>query len=249
MSEAPKVLVITGAGRGIGAATARLAASRGYGVCVNYRGDAAAAEAVADGIIAGGGKAIAVQADVGVEDDVIRLFKEVDGAFGRLDGLVNNAGISGGCGAVAEISMDVLQEVFATNVFGCFLCAREALARMSTEKGGTGGAIVNVSSQAATFGGDKLAHYAASKAAVNAFTLGLAREAAPLGVRVNAVSPGVIDTDQLEGMTPEQADRRLSSVPMGRAGTPEEVAETILWLLSDQASYVSGAIVPVHGAR
>ena len=246
---ASKVIVITGAGRGIGAAVAYMAADRGYGVCVNYRSNDIKAKAVAGDINAAGGKAIAVQADVGNEADVIRLFKEVDSAFGRLDALVNNAGISGGHSPVAEITSAVLNDVFAVNVFGAFLCAREAIRRMSTKHGGHGGAIVNVSSQAADFGGNKLAHYAASKAALNAFTLGFAREAAPQGVRVNAVSPGIIATDQFADASHEQMKRHISGIPLGRPGTPEEVAATIMWLLTDAASFINGAIIPVTGGR
>ena len=249
MSGESKVLIVTGGSRGIGAATARLAGRQGYRVCVNYFRGASGAEAVAGDIAAGGGKAMAVQADVGNEDDVMRLFGEVDAAFGRLDGLVNNAGISGGHNSVEDITMDILDGVFSTNVFGSFLCGREAIKRMSTERGGEGGAIVNVSSQAASHGGNSLAHYAASKAAIEAFTLGFAREAAASGVRVNAVSPGIIDTDQFNQTSPDQMERHIASIPMGRAGTPQEVADAILWLMSDSASYVNGTVIPVHGGR
>ncbi len=242
MAHQPTVLVVTGASRGIGAATARLAGRRGYAVCVNYRQDAAGAGAVVGDIEAGGGRALAIQADVGNEGDVVRMFDQAVAAFGPLGALVNNAGISGGRRGVEDMSLECLQGVFATNVFGTFLCAREAARRMSSARGGGGGAIVNLSSRAAASGGDRLTHYAASKAAVEAFTRGFAREAANIGVRVNAVSPGVIDTD-LHG------EALPLDIPMGRAGTPGEVAEAILWLLSDAASYVTGAIVPVHGAR
>lgn len=231
-----KVLVVTGASRGIGAATARLAGRRGYAVSVNYRDDAALAEAVVGDIEAAGGRAMAIRADVGDEGDVVRMFDQAESAFGQLGALVNNAGISGGRRSVEDMSLECLQGVFTTNVFGAFLCGREAVRRMSSARGG--GAIVNVSSRAARTGGDRLSHYAASKAAIEAFTLGFAREAAAVDVRVNAVSPGVIDTAIHE-------DRPA----LPNAGTPDEVAEVILWLLSDKASYVTGAIVPVHGAR
>lgn len=244
-----KVVVVTGASRGIGAATARLAGIMGYAVCVNYLNSASKAKAVADSIITDGGKAIVVQADVGKEDDVMRLFDEVDAAFGRLDALVNNAGITGDSGTVGDIDLERLRDVFTTNVYGAFLCGREALRRMSTDRGGDGGAIVNVSSQVATFGGNRQTHYAASKAAINAFTIGFAREAASVGIRVNGVSPGVIETDPFHEFSEEQKELKLSSIPMGRAGQPEEVAQAILWLLSDSASYVNGVTVPVHGAR
>jgi NAD(P)-dependent dehydrogenase (short-subunit alcohol dehydrogenase family) len=266
-----RVLVVTGASRGIGAATARLAGRRGYAVSVNYRDDAAGAEAVVGDIEAAGGRAMAMRADVGDEGDVVRMFDQAVTAFGSIGALVNNAGISGGRRGVEDMSLECLRGVFATNVFGAFLCGREAVRRMSSARGGGGGAIVNVSSRAARTGGDRLSHYAASKAAVEAFTLGFAREAAAVGVRVNAVSPGVIDTtihdDALGvagappafgfGGTPPGGppgvaggrDDPPSGIPVGRVGTPDEVAEVILWLLSDAASYVTGAIVPVHGGR
>jgi NAD(P)-dependent dehydrogenase (short-subunit alcohol dehydrogenase family) len=238
MAHQSKNLVVTGASRGIGAATARLAGRQGYAVSVNYRKDEAGAEAVVADIKTAGGRAMAIQADVGNESDVVALFDQTVSAFGPLGGLVNNAGVSGGRRSVEDMTLTRLQDVFATNVFGAFLCGREAIRRMSSAEGG--GAIVNVSSRAAATGGDRLTHYAASKAAIEAFTRGFAREAAAADVRVNAVSPGVIATDL-------NSDNAPLDIPMGRAGTPDEVAEVILWLLSDAASYVTGAVVPVHG--
>ena len=249
MTEPVNVLLVTGASRGIGAATARLAAARGFSVGVNYLGNRTAAERVAAEIESSGAKAIAVRADVGEEAEVAKLFETVDRELGPVTALVNNAGINGGYSRVDEVDGARLTQVFATNVFGTFFCAREAVRRMSTAHGGPGGAIVNVSSQAATFGGNKLAHYAASKAAVNALTIGLAREVAGEGIRVNAVSPGVIETDALDGLDAGRLEGLKASLPMERFGGPEEVADTILWLLSDQASYVTGAILPVAGGR
>ena len=249
MTEPASVLIVTGASRGIGAATARLAAARGFSVGVNYLGNRTAAERVAAEIESSGAKAIAVRADVGEEAEVAKLFETVDRELGPVTALVNNAGINGGYSRVDEVDGARLTQVFATNVFGTFFCAREAVRRMSTAHGGPGGAIVNVSSQAATFGGNKLAHYAASKAAVNAFTIGLAREVAGEGIRVNAVSPGVIETEALGELDAGRLEGLKARLPMERFGGPEEVAETILWLLSDQASYVTGAILPVAGGR
>ena len=244
-----KVLLVTGASRGIGAATAELAAKRGFAVCVNFLSSEEKARAVVSQIRAGGGNAIAVGADIGDESQVAEMFAEVDQTLGPLTALVNNAGINGGFGSVAEVTRETLERVFATNVFGAFFCAREAIRRMSTANGGAGGSIVNVSSQAAVFGGNQLAHYAASKAALNTLTLGLAREAAAQGIRVNGVSPAVISTDQQKGMDEARREALLASIPAGRMGTPLEVAEAILWLLSDAASYVTGITLPVTGGR
>lgn len=249
MAPRPGVLVVTGASRGIGRATAELAGRHGWAVCVNYRADADGAQAAVSAIEQAGGTAIAVRGDVAVEADILALFAAVDQRLGRVSALVNNAGIAGPGGRIDELSATVLHDVFAANVFGSFLCTREALRRMSTRHGGAGGSIVFVSSQAAQFGGNLLGAYPASKAALNTLTVGLAREVAAEGVRVNAVSPGVIETDQLRAVTEERRARLMASLPTGRMGQPEEVAETILWLISDAASYVSGAIVPVHGAR
>lgn len=241
-----RVALVTGASRGIGSAIAKYLAKDGYAVAVNYRSNKAAAEHEVAEILRAGGKAEAFCADVGNEQEVVGLFKAVKSTLGRVQVLVNNAGENGGFGAVAEITPERLESVFATHVFGTFYCCREALKHMQ-ELGG--GSIVNISSEAAKFGGRHLSHYASAKAAVNTFTIGFAREAAEFGVRVNAVSPAVIDTDQQKDITPERKAALLSSIPMGRMGTAEEVAEVVSWLCSDATSYVSGSIVPVTGAR
>lgn len=243
-----KVAIVTGASRGIGAATARVLAEQGYAVAVNYLTQRTSAEQVVDAISKAGGKAIAVQADMGIEADILRLFDTADHDLGPLTALVNNAALNRthGSGAVEEMPWELVESVFRTNVFGIFASCREALLRM--KKAG-GGAIVNVSSEAGRFGGNKMAHYAASKAAVNTFTVAFAREAAVHNIRVNAVSPGVIDTDAHAGSPPERLAALSSSMPMGRMGKAVEVAHTIAWLLSDAASYVSGSIVGVTGAR
>jgi NAD(P)-dependent dehydrogenase (short-subunit alcohol dehydrogenase family) len=241
-----KIAIVTGASRGIGAASAKLLGEKGYAVCVNYLSNSAKAEAIANSIIKEGGRAIIVQADISQETDVFAMFERVDTEFGPVTALVNNAGISGGTQKVEDITLEKLQLVFSVNVFGVFMCAREALKRM---KHVGGGSIVNVSSEAGKFGGNNLAHYAASKAAINAFTIGLAREAAPYDVRVNAVSPGVIDTDANSKLSSERLAFLKKSLPMGRMGLPLEVAETVLWLLSKKSSYVSGAIISVAGGR
>ena len=249
--ELSRVLVVTGASSGIGAATARLAGGRGYAVCVNYRRSADAAAAVVDDIRAGGGHAVAVQADVSKEAEVIRLFRDADAALGRVTALVNNAGVLERQARVDEMDEGRIARVLATNVLGCFLCAREAIRRMSTKHGGAGGAIVNVSSMAAKLGSPgEYVDYAASKAAIDALTIGLAHEVAAEGVRVNAVRPGVIYTDiHASGGEPGRVDRVKASVPMRRGGEPEEVARAILWLLSDEASYSTGTFVDVSGGR
>jgi NAD(P)-dependent dehydrogenase (short-subunit alcohol dehydrogenase family) len=246
-----KVLLITGASRGIGAATARLAAERGYSVCVNYCRDHRAADAVVADIEARGGRAVAVQADVGIEADVVRLFESSDKELGPLSGLVNNAGVLETQMRVDAMDGARLARVFATNVIGAFLCAREAVRRMSTARGGSGGAIVNVSSAAARLGSPgEYVDYAAAKGAVDTMTLGLAREVATEGIRVNAVRPGVIYTElHASGGEPNRVDRVKPSVPMKRGGTAEEVARAILWLLSDDASYTTGSFVDVAGGR
>jgi NAD(P)-dependent dehydrogenase (short-subunit alcohol dehydrogenase family) len=245
------VLMVTGGGRGIGAAVARLAAQRGYAVCVNYRRDHEAAEAVAADIRGGGGTAIAVQGDVAVEADVLRLFETVDAELGPLTALVNNAGTLETQMRVEAMDLARWERIFAANVFGTFLCAREAVRRMSTAHGGNGGAIVNVSSVAAKTGSPgEYADYAAAKGAVDTFTVGLAHEVAQEGVRVNAVRPGFIYTDiHANGGEPGRVDRVKAFVPMRRGGQPEEVAAAILWLLSDEASYMTGGFIDLAGGR
>jgi len=244
-------LIVTGGSRGIGAATARLAAARGYQVCINYHRNEAAAQAVVAAIEGSGGEAFAVAGDVAVETEVLQLFEAVDRRCGRLDGLVNNAGILEHHMRVDQMSLGRLQRVLATNVIGAFLCAREAVKRMSTKHGGAGGAIVNVSSMAARLGApSEYVDYAASKGAIDAMTIGLAREVAAEGIRVNAVRPGVIYTDiHASGGEPGRVDRIRSAVPMQRGGTADEVARAILWLLSDEASYSTGAFIDISGGR
>jgi NAD(P)-dependent dehydrogenase (short-subunit alcohol dehydrogenase family) len=246
-----RVLLITGGGRGIGAATARLAAKRGYAVCVNYLRDRAAAEAVVQDIRGDGGIAIAVAADVSLEEDVVRLFQECDRSLGPLAALVNNAGIVARQSRVEAMDGPRLQRIFATNVVGAFLCAREAIRRLSKKHGGNGGAIVNLSSGAARLGSPgEYVDYAASKGAIDTLTLGLAKELAEDGIRVNCVRPGFVNTSiHAAGGEPNRIDRLRDSIPMKRGGEPEEVARAILWLLSDEASYSTGAILDVTGGR
>ncbi len=245
------VAIITGGGRGIGAATALLAAQRGYRICISYLEQADAADGVVRKIQDAGGKALAVQADVGKEADVMRMFATVDRELGRVSALVNNAGTLEKQSRVEAIDSSRLQRIFNTNVMGSFLCAREAVKRMSTRHGGTGGGIVNISSIAALYGAaGEYVDYAASKGAIDSFTLGLAGEVAEEGIRVNAVRPGFVYTDiHAKGGEPNRVDRVKTLVPMKRGGTPEEVAAAILWLLSDEASYVTGTILDVSGGR
>jgi len=246
-----KVMLITGASRGIGAATARLAAAQGYALCLNYRHRQDAMQTLLDELQAGGTKAIAVAADVADETQVARLFATLDAEFGRLDVLVNNAGMLERQMRLDEMDAARLARVFAVNVTGSFLCAREAVKRMSSRYGGNGGAIVNVSSVAARLGApNEYIDYAAAKGAIDSMTLGLAKEVAAEGIRVNAVRPGVIDTDiHASGGEPGRVERVSASVPMGRGGSPEEVAEAILWLASEKAGYTSGALVDISGGR
>jgi NAD(P)-dependent dehydrogenase (short-subunit alcohol dehydrogenase family) len=243
-------LIVTGGGRGIGAATARLAAQRGYAVCVNYLRDAQAATGVVADIEAAGGRALPVQGDVASESDVMKLFERA-AQLGPVTALVNNAGILELQGRLEEMSAERLARVFATNITGAFLCAREAVRRMSTRHGGRGGAIVNVSSMAARLGAPgEYIDYAASKGAIDTLTIGLAREVAEEGIRVNAVRPGVIRTGiHASGGEPARVDRVKSAIPMKRGGEPEEVARAILWLLSDESSYSTGTFIDVSGGR
>jgi NAD(P)-dependent dehydrogenase (short-subunit alcohol dehydrogenase family) len=246
-----RIIVITGGSRGIGAATARLAAQRGYAVCLGFLQNSEAADAVVAGIAKSGGRAIAVQADVSLESDVVRLFKTVDESFGPVTALVNNVGIVEQQTRVENMDGARLNRVFAVNVVGSFLCAREAIHRMSTRRGGNGGAIVNISSVAARLGSpDEYVDYAAAKAAIDTFTIGLSKEVAGEGIRVNAVRPGVVYTDiHASGGEPNRVERVKEFVPMKRGGQPEEIARAILWLLSDEASYTTGAILDVSGGR
>ena len=247
----PNILLVTGGSRGIGAATAQLAAQRGYSVCITYLHNQVAAEAVVAGITASGGRAFAARADVSVEYEVTRLFKEIDTHVGTISALVNNAGILEQQMRVDQVDAARLQRIFMTNIVGHLLCAREAVRRMSTSYGGTGGAIVNVSSGAARLGAPgEYVDYAASKGAIDTFTIGLAKEVATEGIRVNAVRPGVIYTEiHASGGEPQRVERVKSSVPMQRGGYATEVAHAILWLLSEEASYVTGACLDVTGGR
>jgi NAD(P)-dependent dehydrogenase (short-subunit alcohol dehydrogenase family) len=246
-----KVVLVTGGGRGIGAATARLAAARGYAVCVNYRSNHEAASKVVADIEAAGGQAVAIAADMAVEADIVRLFRECDRSLGPLSALVNSAGIIEKQMRVDEMDGGRLQRVFATNVFGPFICSREAVRRMSTRHGGHGGAIVNVSSLASVYGSPhEYVDYAASKGAIDTLTTGLAREVATEGIRVNVVRAGHIYTEfHALGGEPGRVERVKADVPMRRGGRPEEVAQAILWLLSDEASYVTGTRLDVSGGR
>jgi NAD(P)-dependent dehydrogenase (short-subunit alcohol dehydrogenase family) len=239
-------MVITGGGRGIGAATARLAAERGYAVCINFRKDAEAAQKLARET-----GALPVQGDVASEADVVSLFRQVDQKLGRVGVLVNNAGIVDRGSRVEAMSASRLERMFAVNVLGSFLCAREAVKRMSTRNGGAGGAIVNVSSIAAKLGAPgEYVDYAAAKGAIDTFTVGLAKEVGPDGIRVNAVRPGVIRTEiHLASGDPARVDRIGAAAPLQRAGEAEEIARSILWLASEEASYISGALLDVSGGR
>jgi NAD(P)-dependent dehydrogenase (short-subunit alcohol dehydrogenase family) len=246
-----KVMIVTGGSRGIGAATAVLAAQRGYAVCVNYVSNRAAADSVVATIEKAGGKAIAVGADVASESDVMRLFETVDRTLGRVDALVNNAAILDVQIKLENVDAARLNRILATNVTGAFLCAREAVRRMSTKHGGAGGAIVNVSSAAARLGSaGEYIDYAASKGAIDTMTLGLSKEVATEGIRVNAVRPGFIYTEMhASGGEPNRVDRVKEFVPMKRGGQAIEVAYAILWLLSDEASYATGTFIDLAGGR
>ncbi len=246
-----KLVLITGGSRGIGAATALLAARQGYAVAVNYASNALAADEVVRQIRQSGGQAMAVQADVAQEAQVLAMFEKIDAKFGRLSALVNNAGVVGMTTRVDAITLPRLQRIFEINVFGSVLCAREAVRRMSTRHGGTGGAIVNVSSAAARLGAPgQYVDYASAKGAIDTFTVGLAKEVAGEGIRVNAVRPGLIETEiHASGGLPDRARDLAPQVPMQRPGSADEVAQSIVWLLSDEASYTTGALLDVAGGR
>lgn len=252
MTESPrKVVLVTGGSRGIGAATALLAAERGWSVAVNYSANSLAADEVVRQIRAAGGHAIAVQADVGDEAQVMAMFARVDAKFGRLDALVNNAGVVDMAQRVDGMSAQRLKRMFDINVIGAFLCAREAVRRMSTRHGGAGGAIVNVSSAASRLGSpNQYVDYAASKGAIDVMTIGLAKEVATEGIRVNAVRPGLIETEiHASGGMPDRVRELAPQVPMQRGGSAREVAQAIVWLMSDEASYTTLSLVDVSGGR
>ena len=244
-------VIVTGASRGIGAAVATLAGGAGYAVAVNFATGEADAGRIVDAIAAAGGRAVAIQADVAREAEIIRMFQTAEEKLGPIRGLVNNAGVTGGFARVEEVSSAAIANVFAINVCGTILCSREAVRRMSTRRGGSGGAIVNISSRAAHTGAaGEWVHYAASKGAIDSFTIGLAREVATVGIRVNAVAPGLVDTGlHAANGDPGRLQRLMGTIPMGRAGAPREVAEGVLWLLSPAASYTTGAILQIGGGR
>jgi NAD(P)-dependent dehydrogenase (short-subunit alcohol dehydrogenase family) len=245
------ILIVTGGSRGIGAATVQLAAKAGWDVCVNYVRDREKAEAVAAEARGQGVRAITVQSDMAREDDILRLFSTVDDQLGTVTGLVNNAGITGPAGKLLDLTAETVSSVMTLNVVGPFLCAREAARRMAKSRGGNGGVIVNVPSRASAIGSpNEFVHYAASKGAIDSFTIGLSKELAPEGIRVNAVNPGLIETEIHDASgIPGRLERLVGGVPQGRTGKAEEVAQAIVWLLSDQSSYVAGAFIPVSGGR
>lgn len=242
-------MLITGAARGIGAAVARAAAPT-YDVVVNFVASTEAAEAVAADVRAAGAEALVHRADVGIESEVVQMFAAIDQRFGRLDVLVNNAGIAGGYGRLQSVTANSLATLWAVNITGAFICAREAIARMSTKSGGRGGSIINISSKAAVIGGaEEWVHYAASKGAIDTMTAGLSKEVATEGIRVNSIRPGLIESGFHLHATPGRVDLMAPVVPMRRAGTADEVAAAVLWLASAQASYVTGAFLDVSGGR
>ncbi|TYR31433.1 SDR family oxidoreductase [Mesorhizobium microcysteis] len=248
---AAKAMLVTGGGRGIGASVARLGAASGWRVAINYAANDKAATALVDEITEAGGEAFAVKGDVGVEADVLSMFEAVDRRFGRLDGLVNNAGVVDRKARLDEMDIARFERMMRINVIGSLLCAREAVKRMSTRHGGQGGAIVNISSVAAVLGSPgEYVDYAASKGAIESFTLGLAREVATENIRVNAVRPGIIDTEiHASGGQPDRVAAMRGLVPMQREGKADEVARAVLWLLSEEASYTTGAILNTSGGR
>ena len=245
------IALITGSGRGIGAATAKLAARRGFAVCINYLDKEDRARAVADDIRAAGGRAILAQADTADESAVVRMFEQIDRKLGRVTALVNNAGITGKAGRLETYDAAAIRRVLDVNVVGAMLCTREAIKRMSTKYGGAGGTIVNLSSVAAVLGGaNSWTPYAAAKGAINSLTIGLARELAGEGIRVNAVMPGLIDTEiHAAAGVGNRLAQLAPTVPMGRIGTAEECAEAIVWLMSSEAAYMTGALIPISGGR
>jgi len=247
----PQIMIVTGGSRGIGAATARLAANRGYDLCVNYLSNAEGAQSVVRDAEAAGRRAIAVQGDVSQEDEVTRLFETVDRELGTVTALINNAGLTGPSSRLDEVEVETLKRALDVNVLAVMLCARAAIRRMSSKHGGKGGGIVNISSVAASMGcpGDYV-WYATTKGAIDSLTIGLANEVAREGIRVNAVAPGLVATDiHIGANDPTRPERLGPTVPMGRCGEPEEIAEPILWLLSEAASYATGAILRVGGGR
>ncbi|MGA7223954.1 MAG: SDR family oxidoreductase [Candidatus Acidiferrales bacterium] len=246
-----RVVIVTGGGRGIGAAVARLVGARQFPVVVNFVENRAAAEAVVRSIVEGRGRAMALQGDIAREEDVLRLFGLAEREFGAIGGLVNNAAVTGGFARVEAIEARAVERMLAVNVLGTMICSREAVRRMSVRRGGAGGAIVNISSLAARTGGaGEWVHYAASKGAIDSFTIGLAREVAEEGIRVNAVAPGLIETElHAANGEPGRLERLSPGIPMKRAGTAREVAEGVAWLLSDAASYTTGTILEIGGGR
>ena len=250
-AAAPRTVLVTGGGRGIGAATSWLAAERGWAVAVNYTRGTAAAQGMVARIREAGGIAIAIQADVSDEAQVLAMFEAIDAALPPLGALVNNAGVVDAPSRVDVMTVPRLQRMFAINVFGSFICAREAIKRMSTNQGGQGGCIVNLSSAAARLGSPgQYVDYAAAKGAIDVFTMGLAKEVAAEGIRVNAVRPGLIDTEiHASGGQPDRAKQLASSVPMQRTGSADEVAQAIVWLMSEQSSYTTGSVIDVTGGR
>jgi NAD(P)-dependent dehydrogenase (short-subunit alcohol dehydrogenase family) len=251
MNPAFDTLIVTGGSRGIGAAVCRLAARKGYRVAVNFHANEQAANTLVKEIEQTGGRAAAIRADIGKEADILELFQKAEKTLGPIAALVNNAAITGGFARVESVKAEMLQRLMAVNITGALLCAREAVRRMTTAHGGKGGAIVNVSSRAAQLGSaGEWVHYAMTKGAIETLTIGLAREVAQEGIRVNAVAPGLVQTDiHADAGEPGRPQRLASTIPLGRAGTPEEIAEGILWLLSPEATYVTGAVLAMGGGR